>query len=95
MLGVATVLAVLTTGYGTVTLTEPWNPYLPVLPWLVFLLAVWAVACGDLVLLPVVVLAGTFCAQTRVPYLPLTAALGTTRSRRSRHALVARPSGSR
>jgi hypothetical protein len=76
MLGVATVLAVLTTGYGTVTLTEPWNPYLPVLPWLVFLLAVWAVACGDLVLLPVVVLAGTFCAQTHVPYLPLTAALG-------------------
>ncbi len=76
VVGVAAALAVLTTGYGTFVLAEPWNPYLPVLWWVVFLLAVWSVACGDLPMLPVVVAAGTFCAQTHVPYLPLTVGLG-------------------
>jgi hypothetical protein len=70
-LGLAAVVAVLLSAYGTHVLTEPWNPYLPVLWWLVFLLAVWAIACDDLAMLPVATFAGSFCAQTHVSYLGL------------------------
>jgi hypothetical protein len=69
VLGIAAGIAVLITGFGVTTLTEPWNPYLPLLWWLVVLLAVWSVLSGDVALLPVAVLAGSFCAQTHVPYL--------------------------
>jgi hypothetical protein len=74
------VLAVLTAGYGGGALTEPWNPYLPVLWWLVVLLAVWSVLCGDLPVLPVAVLAASFCAQTHVPYLGLALGMGALAS---------------
>jgi len=57
-------------------LTQPWNPYLPVLWWLVFLLAVWSVFCDDLPLLPLAALAGSFCAQTEVAYLGLATGIG-------------------
>jgi hypothetical protein len=69
-------VAFLVTGYGAGALTEPWNPYMPLLWWLVLLLAVWSVLCDDLVGLPVAVAAGSFCAQTHVPYLTLTVGLG-------------------
>jgi hypothetical protein len=75
MLCVAAVLAVLMRAYGTPTVTEAWNPYLPVLWWLVFLLAVWSIVCGDLPLLPVAVFAGSFCMQTHLPYVGLTIGL--------------------
>lgn len=67
--GLAAGLAVLVHGYGIERLTEPWNPYLPALWWIVFLLAAWSVLCGDLPLLPLAVFAGSLCAQTHVPYL--------------------------
>ncbi len=73
---VAAVLALLIQGYGITTIVEPWNPYLPLLWWMVMLLAVWSVACGDVVLLPVAAAAGSFCAQTHVPYLALALGLG-------------------
>ncbi|HUP84184.1 MAG TPA: hypothetical protein VM143_00830 [Acidimicrobiales bacterium] len=76
VLGVAAMLAVLTRGYGLTTLTEPWNPYMPLLWWVVFLLALWSVVIGDVRLLPVAVFAGSFCAQTHVPYVATTAGLG-------------------
>lgn len=76
LLGMAATLALLTMGYGLATLTEPWNPYLPLLWWIVFLLAVWSVVAGDVALLPVAVFAASFCAQTHVPYLAMTAGLG-------------------
>ena len=75
-IALAAVLAVLMRGYGLETLTEPWNPYLPILWWFVFLLAVWSVVIGDVRLLPVAVFAASFCAQTHVPYLAMTAGLG-------------------
>jgi hypothetical protein len=77
LLGVAAVLAFLVRGYGVGTLTEPWNPYLPMLWWVVLLLAVWSVVCGDFVMLPVAVFAASFCAQTHLPYLGLALGLGT------------------
>jgi hypothetical protein len=76
VLGLAAVLAVLLRALGAVVLTQAWNPYLPVLWWLVFLLAVWAVLCDDLALLPVAAFAGSFCAQTEVAYLGLCVGLG-------------------
>jgi hypothetical protein len=76
VLGLAAVLAVLLRAFGAVLLTQAWNPYLPALWWLVFLLAVWAVLCDDLALLPVAAVAGSFCAQTEVAYLGLCVGLG-------------------
>src|SRR5262245_14815870 len=62
-LAVAAALAVLLRGAGVTLFVEAWNPYLPVLWWIVFLLAVWSVLCADLVLLPVAVFAGSYCMQ--------------------------------
>jgi hypothetical protein len=76
LLGVAALLAVLINGFGAATLTEPWNPYLPLLWWVVVLLAVWSVVCGDIAMLPVAVAAASFCGQTHVPYLVLSVGLG-------------------
>ena len=72
----AAVLAVLLRAFGASMLTQAWNPYLPVLWWLVFMLAVWSVFCDDLPMLPVAVLAGSFCAQTEVAYLGISTGVG-------------------
>ena len=61
-------LAVLVHLYGTTVLTEPWNPYLPVLWWTLAVVAVWSVLCDDLAMLPVAVFAASFCLQTHVSY---------------------------
>ena len=76
VVAVAALMSLLIAGYGIAVLVEPWNPYMPLLWWLVFLLAVWSVACGDRAMLPVVVFAGSFCAQTHVPYLGLALGVG-------------------
>lgn len=73
---VALAFAGLVYSYGFALLTSPWNPLLPVLWWVVVLLAVWSVACGDVVMLPVAVAAGSLCAQTHVPYLGMALGFG-------------------
>lgn len=75
MLGVAVVLATLTRSYGADVLTQPWNPYMPVLWWFVLLLAVWSVLSADVKALPVAVFAASVCAQTHAPYLGMVAGL--------------------
>jgi hypothetical protein len=75
-LAVAVVMAVLVQAYTTERLTEAWNPFLPPMWWVVFLLAVWSVLCDDLPMLPVAVFAGSFCAQTHISYVGLVGALG-------------------
>ena len=56
VIGVGLVLLLLMQGYGLGALTEPWNPQLPVLWFVAFLVAAWAVIDGDLpMLLPAVV----------------------------------------
>jgi hypothetical protein len=75
VLGVAAVTALLLRAYGAGTLTEAWNPHLPLLFWVVLMLAVWSVISDDLAMLPVAVFAGSFCAQTHVPYLGLSVGL--------------------
>ncbi len=75
-LSMASVLAVLLRAYGPFMLTSPWNPYLPVLWWFVFLLAAWSLLADDFVILPVAVFAGSFCMQTHISYLGLVGGLG-------------------
>lgn len=76
LLGAAVVLTLLMRSYGGSWLTEAWNPYMPMMWWVVFLLAVWSVWCDDLALLPVAVFAGTLCAHTHLPYVGLVFGLG-------------------
>jgi hypothetical protein len=63
--------AVLVRGYGISVLSHPWNPYFPLLIWVLVLLAAWSVACGDRMLAVLVVIGASICAQIHVPYLPL------------------------
>lgn len=58
-------------GYGIGVLSQPWNPYLPLVAWTVVVLAAWMVFEGDHRMLIPMVVAGTLCAQTHVPYLLL------------------------
>lgn len=74
MVLVAVVLAVAMRGYGTLLLVQPWNPYLPLLAWLLVLFATWAVFAGDHRWLLAVTVAGSLCAQTHIPYLLLAGA---------------------
>ncbi|QYG93016.1 hypothetical protein HC251_11620 [Iamia sp. SCSIO 61187] len=74
MVVVAAATVLVARAYGAVVFLEPWNPYLPVLWWLVFLLALWSVVDDDPPMLVVAVVAGSFCAQTHLPYLGLVGA---------------------
>ncbi len=62
-------------GYGVGVLTQPWNPYLPLVAWTVVVLATWMVLEGDHLMLVPLVAAGSLCAQTHVPYLLLCVGL--------------------
>ncbi|MDQ1519216.1 MAG: hypothetical protein QOI55_289 [Actinomycetota bacterium] len=73
---VAAVLTVVVHTLGVDILLEPWNPYIPVMTWVLFVLAVWSVCCGDVLLLPVVAVAGSFCVQTHVSYVAPVGGLG-------------------
>ena len=75
-LAVGVLLLLLVQGYGLSSLTEPWNPHLPVLWFVAFLVAIWGVVDGDLALVVPAVVAGSVCAQTHVPYLAVILALG-------------------
>ncbi len=75
VLGVAAFLAVATAWYGASVLTQPWNPYLPLVAFIVALLAAWAVLEGHTIMLVPLVVAASLCAQTHVPYLTLGVAL--------------------
>ncbi len=76
MVAVGAAVTLLVHAYGTVVLIEPWNPYLPVTWWLVLLLAAWGVLDDDPPMLVVAVAAGSFCAQTHLPYLGLVGGVG-------------------
>jgi hypothetical protein len=77
LIGVGLLLLLLIQGYGLGALTEPWNPQLPVLWFVAFLVAVWAVVDGDLPMLLPAAFAASICAQTHVPYLAVTLGVGT------------------
>lgn len=71
----AAVAAIAVRGYGLTVLTHPWNPYFPVLLWLVALVAAWSVLVGDHWWAPIATAASVIAAQTHVPYLVSAVAL--------------------
>ncbi len=75
-LGVGAATAVLTHSFGAAALTEPWLPYLSMVWWVVFLLAVWSLLCEDMSVLPLAVFAGSLCVQTHISYVALVVGLG-------------------
>jgi hypothetical protein len=80
-------------GVGAGFLRDPWNPYLPVMPFALLVFLTWAMTCGDAWALPVAVVVASFCVQTHVGYaalaLPLLVfgaawlVLGAVRKRRA------------
>jgi hypothetical protein len=75
-LGAIAVAALVLRGFGTEALTTPWNPYLSIMWWLAFLLAVWSVIDDDVAMLPIAVLTGSVCLQNHIEYAGLTLGLG-------------------
>ena len=71
----ALIAAMIVRGYGMTVLTHPWNPYFPLIIWMLVLVCAWSVTCGDQLLAPVVVIGGSIAAQTHVPYLILAIAV--------------------
>ena len=61
---------------GPDLLADPWNPWVAVLPFLAFVLLVWSLADGEVVMLPWLVGTGTVLVQTHVGYSPFVLGLG-------------------
>ncbi len=75
VVGVALMLSALVVVYGPSVLTHPWNPFAPVLAWVVVLLATWSVFDRDAPALLFIVGFGSLAAQTHVPYAGLCGGL--------------------
>ena len=73
---VATALLLLYRALGTDLLVDPWNPWVTVLPFFVYVLLAWSLAERDFVTLPALVAVGSFIVQTHVGYAPLVAGIG-------------------
>ena len=67
----AVVFLALLQGLGIDLLVDPWNPWVAVVPFLLYLLLAWSLAERDYALLPWLVAVGTFLVQTHVGYAPL------------------------
>jgi hypothetical protein len=76
LFAIGAVLAVVLHTLGFDVFLEPWNPYLPLMVWVLFVVAVWSVCCEDWPALVVVTVAGSFCVQTHVSYVAPVGALG-------------------
>ena len=61
---------------GSEVLFEPWNPHSVLLPFLFFLVLVWAVSCGDLLALPFAAGVGSLVAESHLSYSVLVPVLG-------------------
>jgi hypothetical protein len=67
----------LTWSMGSEMLYDPWSQHAPLLPFALFLVAVWCVMAGDPVALPVMVAAGGYALQTHLSYTMLVPGLAT------------------
>jgi len=63
---------------GPILLHDVWNPYVTILPCLLFVLLLWSFACGDRWALPFAAAVASFLVQSHVGYLPVVAAGGAT-----------------
>ncbi|HEX6236307.1 MAG TPA: hypothetical protein VFZ68_03885 [Acidimicrobiales bacterium] len=73
LVAVAAVVVQLSMGDHVV---DPWNPYVPILPLLAYLLCAWRAAEGDGWLLLAAVATGSYCIQAHVGYAPVVVAGG-------------------
>ncbi len=73
IVGVA--LLVLERALGMTLLADPWNPWVSVLPFFVYVLLAWSLAERDLACLPWLAGVGSFLIQTHVGYAPLVLGL--------------------
>jgi hypothetical protein len=62
------VTAALCWSFGSAVLVEPWHATTVLLPFLLFCLLAWSVACGDLACLPVAAVVGSLVLQTNLGY---------------------------
>lgn len=53
---------------GSEMLYDPWSQYAPLLPFALFVVAVWCAAAGDVVAAPVAAAAGSYALQTHLSY---------------------------
>jgi hypothetical protein len=67
-LAATAVAAALCWSFGSAVLVEPWHATAVLLPFLLFCLLAWSVACGDLVCLPLAVVVGSIVLQTNLSY---------------------------
>ncbi len=70
------VTAVMCWAMGSELLYDPWQPHSLLLPFLFFMMATWALSCGDLVMLPWAVGVGSLVVETHLTYAYLVPALG-------------------
>jgi hypothetical protein len=76
VLAVGVAFSLIEAGYGLLTLTEPWNPYLPLFWFALFLAAVWSVADGERRLLPIVAATASICAEIHVSFVAICGGIG-------------------
>ena len=69
-------VAVLVWSLGSEVLYDPWHTHAPLLPFALFLFAVWSVVAGDLPALVPLVLAGSYASQYHLSFVVPVAALG-------------------
>ena len=67
--------AALTWTMGSELLFDPWQPHAMLLPFLLFLVLIWSLACGDLVMLPFAVGVASLVLQTHLSYAVLVPVL--------------------
>lgn len=73
--GYGLVALVLIGGFGLDAVSQPWNPWVALLPFLVLLLAVWSTLDGDRWAPVVAVAGGSYAMQSHVGYAPLVGPL--------------------
>ena len=73
---VAVMAALLVHAMGPELLIQIWNPWVPVLPFLLYVLLAWSVAEADWPALPWLVGIGSFVVQSHVSYAPVVFGLG-------------------
>jgi hypothetical protein len=70
MIVAASTLAVMSASLAARTYSDVWNPAAGLLPFTLLILLTWSIACGDVRLLPLTVLVGSFAVQCHLAYLP-------------------------
>ena len=68
-------LGLMVRSLGPSGISDPWNPHLPVISFLLLLLLAWSVTAGDLWLAPIAAALASFTIQSHAGMLPLTAVL--------------------